>query len=288
MYATRILSEGDRPQLEALLLRHADTSMIIRGNLHEAGVDDHGGRHQGPYAGAFDPAGKLRAVAVQYRIGTLFAAADSEPALDAAARAVVAQSQRRVMGLIGSRPLVRRVRSVLGMEATPVQTDHDEGLYALELAGLQVPPLLAEPGIERRGLRAEDRELLIAWNRAYEIEGLQAEDSAALNAQAERRFAHQLDQGLRCLLVHRGIPCATAAFNAWVPDSVQVGGVYTPPELRSRGYARAVVAGLLLDARERGVSRAILFTGDDNFAAIAAYRALGFERIGDFNITLFR
>ena len=34
-----------------------------------------------------------------------------------------------------------------------------------------------------------------------------------------------------------------------LPDAVQIGGVYTPPQLRGRGYARAVVAGSLLDAR---------------------------------------
>jgi predicted GNAT family acetyltransferase len=73
-----------------------------------------------------------------------------------------------------------------------------------------------------------------------------------------------------------------------MPDSVQIGGVFTPPQYRSRGYARSAVGGTLLDARERCVRRAILFTGEDNVAAIAAYRALGFERIGDFNITLFR
>jgi predicted GNAT family acetyltransferase len=77
-----------------------------------------------------------------------------------------------------------------------------------------------------------------------------------------------------------------AGFNARLPDMVQVGGVYTPPEARGRGYARTAVALCLRAARERGVRRAILFTGEDNIPAIRAYRALGFERIGDFAIVL--
>ena len=64
------------------------------------------------------------------------------------------------------------------------------------------------------------------------------------------------------------------------PDMVQVGGVWTPPQARSRGYARSAVALSLRAARERGVRRAILFTGDHNVPAIKAYRALGFERNG--------
>jgi predicted GNAT family acetyltransferase len=47
------------------------------------------------------------------------------------------------------------------------------------------------------------------------------------------------------------------------------------------------VAGALLAARERGVARSILFTGVENRAAQAAYRALGYERIGDYGLVLF-
>ena len=148
--------------------------------------------------------------------------------------------------------------------------------------------LLSDPSVELRALRPEDRALMVGWFRAYELETLLAEDSAELVADAERRFDTILGEGLPCLLTHRGVPCATTGFNAQLPDRVQIGGVFTPPEARRRGYARAVVAGSLLDARERGVTRAILFTQETNLPAIAAYRAIGFERIGEFNLTLFR
>jgi uncharacterized protein len=76
-------------------------------------------------------------------------------------------------------------------------------------------------------------------------------------------------------------------FNARLPDVVQVGGVYTPPEHRRRGAARAVVAGMLRGARdEEGVGRAILFTGDDNVAAQTAYRAIGFTAVGEYGLVL--
>jgi predicted GNAT family acetyltransferase len=68
---------------------------------------------------------------------------------------------------------------------------------------------------------------------------------------------------------------------------VQIGGVWTPPAWRGRGYAKAVVAGALLAARERGVARSVLFTGPDNHPAQAAYRALGYGRVGDYALVLF-
>jgi predicted GNAT family acetyltransferase len=39
---------------------------------------------------------------------------------------------------------------------------------------------------------------------------------------------------------------------------VQIGGVWTPPNLRGKGYAKCVVAGSLISAQSQKVSRAVL------------------------------
>jgi predicted GNAT family acetyltransferase len=61
--------------------------------------------------------------------------------------------------------------------------------------------------------------------------------------------------------------------------------VFTPQALRGRGYARAVVAGSLTEARSAAVARAVLFTPRPD--AVAAYRAVGFEQIGRYAVVLF-
>ncbi len=81
---------------------------------------------------------------------------------------------------------------------------------------------------------------------------------------------------------------AMSSFNTAIDEAVQVGGVWTPPALRRRGYARAVVAASLRDARAEGVQRAILFTGDTNIAAQKAYRAIGFQGVGDYGLLLLK
>ena len=83
----------------------------------------------------------------------------------------------------------------------------------------------------------------------------------------------------------QGAPVAYSAFNARLPEIVQVGGVWTPPDRRGRGYARAVVAGSLLEARAEGVRRAVLFTS--NPMARRAYEALGFRKIGEYGLVIF-
>jgi predicted GNAT family acetyltransferase len=85
-----------------------------------------------------------------------------------------------------------------------------------------------------------------------------------------------------------GQPVAYQQFNAMLPDVVQVGGVWTPPAWRGRGYGRAVVAGALLAARDAGARRGVLFTGDANLPARRAYAALGFSRVGEWALIFLR
>jgi predicted GNAT family acetyltransferase len=97
-----------------------------------------------------------------------------------------------------------------------------------------------------------------------------------------------LDEGTAWVLEADGALVACQQFNATLPDVVQVGGVWTPPDLRGRGYGRAVVAGALLAARADGVRRGVLFTGEWNVSAQRAYEALGFARVGDWALLFLK
>jgi uncharacterized protein len=282
----RILHTPDRPAVEAFLERHADSSMILRGNLRDAGIEDDGSRFAGAYAGVFDAHGELRAVVAHYTNGIVFPQAEALDALEAATRCSVLASGREVLGIIGTRRLVEHARGILGLNNAPARYDSNEGLYALDLAALRLPPLATEPDVELRAATAADAELLVRWRKTYNIECLGAEDDEELDAVCRASAERSVKQGFPILLTHRGVPAATTMFNARLPDMRQIGGVFTPQDLRGRGYARTAVALQLLGARDEGVRRAILFTGEENFPAIAAYRALGFERVGDFKMLL--
>jgi len=91
-------------------------------------------------------------------------------------------------------------------------------------------------------------------------------------------------QSAQWVLEVEGALVAYTGFNARLPDMVQVGGVYTPPELRGRGYARCVVAGALQSALSTGASRAVLFTPESNLPARCAYESVGFEVVGDYGL----
>ena len=86
------------------------------------------------------------------------------------------------------------------------------------------------------------------------------------------------------ILLRDSEPVSLSGFNARLPDMVQIGPVWTPPEHRNRGYARTLVAMTLQKAKQCGVKKSILFT--DNPAAAKAYEAVGFQQIGLFRLAL--
>ena len=60
----------------------------------------------------------------------------------------------------------------------------------------------------------------------------------------------------------------------------RISGVWTPPELRGRGYASAVVAALSTQRQEAG-EECMLYTDLANSTSNAIYQALGYRRVGD-------
>ena len=128
------------------------------------------------------------------------------------------------------------------------------------------------------------RALLLAWRAAshHEILGATAEQAESL---AVDDVARMIAGGNHRLLIVGDEPVALTGFNAALPDIVQVGGVYTPPDLRGRGQARLAVALHLAEARAAGAARAVLFAASP--AAARAYRSIGFRPNGSFALVLF-
>lgn len=281
----RILQPGDERKLERHLCRHSDSSMILRANLLAAGVDDRGEVACGTYAAAFER-GRLLGVVAHYWNGALVPQAPAELAADLG-EAAISASGRKVLGALGPADQVAPLLRRFGRRREKPRLDSLEGLYRVELSRLRCPNTLRAQRLQARSLEPDDRDEVVRWYDAYDVETLGATLGPELTANNRRRFERARSEGRGFLLLRDGQRVATSSFNAQLPDAVQIGGVYTPPEERSKGFARTVVAHSLIEARRRGAERAILFTGEDNPAAIRAYRSLGFERFGDFRLTLW-
>ena len=277
----RALGAGDEPALEAFLIRHADFSMFLRSNSRAAGLVYDGQPLQALYVALFD-GGDIVAVAAHCWNNVLLVQAPVDVA--AVARAAVEQSRRPVAGLSGPADQVLAARSALGLDDRPAPKFGREELFALDLKELLVPTPLADGRWTCRRPRSDELELLVDWRVDFSREALQFPDSPTLRNECEQELRLVHERGSDWVLEDGGL-VSYSAFNARLPDIVQIGGVWTPLELRGRGYGRAVVAGSLLEVRELGVQRAVLFAERED--AKRAYRGIGFRVVGEYGLVLF-
>lgn len=268
---------ADAPMLAEFLARHPATSMFLRQSLLNFGPEGGPERHAArfwclgaPFAGtvALSTQGMLMMQAPGLTVAAL-----------TALRPVLAG--REVEGMAGEHRQIAALRAALGLYGQRCQLDRDDPLCHLALADLRLPRTVAR----LRPAVAADTDWLTEWRHAYMVEALGAPGGPAARAGARTQVEGLIAADrLRVLGTAEG-PVAITAFNAVLPDIVQVGGVYTPPGLRGRGYARTAVGLHLAEARAAGASEAILFAAGP--AALRAYFALGFQRIGAFRLVMF-
>jgi RimJ/RimL family protein N-acetyltransferase len=283
----KTLSLGDEAKLEDFLEPRAADSMFLRSNARLAGLVDRGKAFEGTWVAAVEN-GTVTAVAAHFWNGMLILQAPAPETREAVARAAVARSGRELKGMPRPRAQLEATRRVHGLTARAAALDSREDLFSLDLADLRVPGSLSSGRVECRPPRGEELEMAARWRVEFSVEALGRAGGEDALAVARADIARLRDLGSQWILLEDGRAVAYSAFNARLPDVVQIGGVWTPLELRGRGYARAVVAGSLREARRDGASRAILFTGVENVAARRAYEALGFRVIGDYGLIIFR
>lgn len=275
----RVLSERDRAALEAFLAPLADSSMFLLANSRKGGLVDEGLPFQATYAGAFDGE-RIVAVAAHSWLGTVLVQAPVR--LAEVVRAAVTASRRAVTGLIG--PYDQAVAAAEALGASALSRGERELLYALDLRTLRVPDALSSGKVHCRRPYDTELPLLAGWRAAFVVETQVEDPGPDLRARCAVSVELLHADGADFVLEDAGEPVSYCCYNARVAEAVQIGGVWTPPALRGRGYARSVVAGALQSAASAGASRAVLFTPESNRAARHCYEPLGFRVIGDFGL----
>jgi len=162
---------------------------------------------------------------------------------------------------------------VTGGSATEFRHDRLYRLARLE------PPEPGPPGAARVADHG-DRDLLESWFTAF------AEEIGEMPA---RRGAvdERLSYGGLTLWEEDGAAVSLAGLNRRCAGTVRVGPVYTPPELRRRGYAGAVTAAVSQAALDGGADDVVLFTDVANPASNLVYQRLGYRPVEDRVVLTF-
>lgn len=146
-----------------------------------------------------------------------------------------------------------------------------EALHVLE--ELRDPPRPARGHL--READEDDRELLIEWEGAFVKEaGLIGDQGARM---VDARLAYH-----GVYLWDDGGPVCEVGNAPPVAGVVRLGPVYTPPELRGRGYASSAVAARSRLALQHDLHCA-LFTDLANPTSNKIYADVGYRRIADWN-----
>lgn len=150
------------------------------------------------------------------------------------------------------------------------------GVYELESAEALVPPGRRAAG--HLELATEDRlDLCASWVRAF------GEEAGLPYAEPRKVAWSRLAAGaLYAWYVEEGRsdePVSMAAWAGQTPNGVRLLLVYTPPELRGRGFAGTAVHDLCRHLFDCGQRRLYLYTDLGNAATNRLYQRLGFRRV---------
>ena len=159
-----------------------------------------------------------------------------------------------------------------GTGATPVEGGR---LYRLRSA-------LAPDGVTGRLRQAgpSDRDLLVGWTERFRRES--GEEPVGVEAMVD----HRLPRGWLWIWDDDG-PVSMAMATEPVGGVTRVGLVYTPDDLRRRGYASACVAEVSAHALSTGADTCILYTQLHNATSNRIYRRIGYEPVSEVLVYRF-
>jgi uncharacterized protein len=155
-----------------------------------------------------------------------------------------------------------------------VRTRFRHGIYGAKHGD---PP--ADVAGRMRAIEERDRHVVVRWLTGFGAEALPP-DAPRFDAEGafERRLAGTTG---RYLLWETDEPVSLAGYGGSTPHGVRIGPVYTPPELRRRGFASALVGTLTRDLLAGDVDFCFLYTDLDNPTSNRIYQDVGYEFVAE-------
>ncbi|MBO6897626.1 MAG: GNAT family N-acetyltransferase [Shimia sp.] len=272
----RAVTEADLTWIEPFLREHVQSSMFLLGNLEQHGLGSDAprglkiwaldGERQGILGvtneGMVLPQAPMVTEGELSQLGPIFA-------------------ERSLMGCCGEAAQVTQILAIPEVRAQKLVSHDTQPHFVLSLEELRLPEI---GGLTLVPLEAAPRDLVLSWREAYlkEVPGLAVSDPVST---AKKDIDGYLERNSHRVVMRGDRPVAMTGFNAQTSDVVQIGGVYTPPDLRGQGLARAAVAMHLAEARVAGKVHATLFAA--SAAAVKAYQSIGFLPCGQFAMAFF-
>lgn len=157
-----------------------------------------------------------------------------------------------------------------------------------ELRGVRIEPAMemrvhelaevrdtTDPPGSARWAEVDDVGLVAEWIEAF------GDDARVPTSDPEGKARRLVGDRALALWIDEARPVSMAGRAGRTPHGARVGPVYTPPELRGRGYATAVTAWVTRRLLETGLRRCFLYTDLANPTSNRIYRRIGYEPVMD-------
>jgi len=197
----------------------------------------------------------------------------TEMPLEAAAAAgrALADVYDDLPAVLGAGPVAEAVATEWSdVHGGQVRPGLEQRIYRLD----SVVPSQGAPGGLRVGT-GSDVDRTVRWSRAF------ADDAGPQFMAAPDAIQRWVDQGQLFLWEDAGEPVCMTVAQGRTPNAVRIGYVFTPRELRGRGYASACVAAVSQRMLSTGCSFCVLYADLSNPTSNAMYMRLGYEPVTD-------
>lgn len=131
----------------------------------------------------------------------------------------------------------------------------------------------------RRAAGQADHDLLVAWLEAFHEEAFGRPAPVSAKALVGRWLVGQ--GRTMWLWEDDGEPVSLCGIGMGTPNGFRIGPVYTPPDLRGRGYASNLVAQVSQAGLDQGRRFAFLFTDLANPTSNHIYQQIGYQPVRD-------
>ena len=274
----RVLEEEDRGAIAGLLDRDRVGTLYLRSLVHEHGVAFTSRLEHGRFLGSFRN-GELTGMLFLGNARNITTWGD-EPSVRAVLDRAAAEPRlpRLFIGPAAHGDLVRRTLNRGGISPF---LDREQGYLVLTRDALaHVPSLPIRPGTP------DDLDDVARAHAAMTEEDLNI-PSASLDRRRLRRAAlARLSAGKIWVAMEGNRLACKMEESARSEDGVLVGGVYTSPEFRNRGYATRTLAAWARILFDEGLLMLTLHVNMVNFPAVRAYEKVGFKRHSTLRLML--
>ncbi|MES1248741.1 MAG: GNAT family N-acetyltransferase [Actinomycetota bacterium] len=187
------------------------------------------------------------------------------PRDDDALRALVAAIDEELPGVSGTAPEVYAFAELWGRPWRVVQEQNV--LEADRLVAAEAPG-------GYRDARPDDTDQLLDWWEAFVREAVPHEPVGPRDPERFKRRPVGVWEDAGALV-------SMCGYGAPTPNGMRIGPVFTPPELRGRGYASALTAEVSRRQLAAGWRFCFLYTDARNPTSNRIYEAIGYRRIAE-------